>query len=86
VAQAIDPSPEWQQYAVAAAQIVGADYAGVDLLVSRAGEVFLLEVNGIPGWKGLQNATGVDVAGAIVQQVERRVADRRPTARESVLA
>jgi hypothetical protein len=31
-------------------------------------------VNGIPGWKGLQQATGVDVAGAIVQHVEARIA------------
>ena len=41
---------------------VGADYAGVDLLPADDGGVFVLEVNGIPGWQGLQQATGVDVA------------------------
>jgi glutathione synthase/RimK-type ligase-like ATP-grasp enzyme len=29
----------------------------------------VLEVNGIPGWEGLQKATGIDVAGAIVDQL-----------------
>ena len=86
IARPIDPSPEWREYAVAATQIVGADYAGVDLLVSRTGDVFLLEVNGIPGWKGLQSATGIDVAGAVVQQLEGRIVERRQIAGESVHA
>jgi RimK family alpha-L-glutamate ligase len=67
----------WAQLAVRAAAAVGADYAGVDLLPSRDGEVFVLEVNGIPGWEGLQRATGIDVAGAIVAQVEERLRARR---------
>ena len=74
IARAIEPSSEWKDYALAATRAVGADYAGVDLLESRAGEVFVLEVNGIPGWKGLQSATGVDVAASIVELVEERVA------------
>ena len=53
-----------------AARAVGADYAGVDLLPSRDGSVYVLEVNGIPGWQGLQRATGVDVAAAIVGRLE----------------
>ena len=60
----------WEQLAVRAASVVGADYAGVDLLPSRDGSVFVLEVNGIPGWQGLQQATGIDVAAAIVEQLE----------------
>jgi RimK family alpha-L-glutamate ligase len=52
--------------AVRAAAAVGADYAGVDLLAGRDGAVYVLEVNGIPGWKGLQEATGLDVAGRLV--------------------
>jgi RimK family alpha-L-glutamate ligase len=44
---------------------VGADYAGVDLLGDR-----VLEVNGIPGWHGLERATGVDVAAALVAHLE----------------
>jgi RimK family alpha-L-glutamate ligase len=61
--------PAWADYAVRAAQAVGAEYAGVDLLPSATGEIFVLEVNGIPGWEGLQSATGLDVAGAIVDHL-----------------
>ena len=55
------------------AEAVGGDYAGVDLLPSSDGSVFILEVNAIPGWQGLQRATGLDVAGAIVAHLERKV-------------
>ena len=84
IARPIDPSSQWQECAIAASQAVGADYAGVDLLVSRTGDVYVLEVNGIPGWKGLQGATGLDVAAAIVEQVETRVAASREPMAESV--
>jgi RimK family alpha-L-glutamate ligase len=73
-ARAIEVPAEWNDYAVIAAAAIGADYAGVDLIASRSGSPFVLEVNGIPGWKGLQQATGIDVAGAIVQHVEARMA------------
>jgi RimK family alpha-L-glutamate ligase len=65
--------PEWEELARSAAAAVGADYAGVDLLPSRDGAVFVLEVNGVPGWQGLQQATGLDVAAAIVTHLEHRV-------------
>jgi RimK family alpha-L-glutamate ligase len=65
--------PAWEELALRAAAAIGADYAGVDLLPSRDGEVFVLEVNGIPGWQGLQQATGIDVAGTIVGHLEERV-------------
>jgi RimK family alpha-L-glutamate ligase len=70
----------WAQLAVRASAAVGADYSGVDLLPSRDGRIFVLEVNGIPGWKGLQQATGVDVAGAVVEHVIDRVRRHRSTA------
>lgn len=63
--------PAWADYAVRAAQAVGAEYAGVDLLPTVNGEIFVLEVNGIPGWEGLQSATGLDVAGAIIDHLLR---------------
>lgn len=58
-----------EELALRAAQAVEAEYAGVDLLPSEGGTTYVLEVNGIPGWEGLQKATGIDVAGAIVRQL-----------------
>jgi glutathione synthase/RimK-type ligase-like ATP-grasp enzyme len=55
-----------------AAEVVGAEYAGVDLLPGADGKDYLLEVNGIPGWQGLQTTTDVDIAGEIVAYLERR--------------
>ncbi len=52
--------------ALAAAKAVGADVAGVDLLVAESGETFITEVNGCPGWQGLATVTSVDIAGEIV--------------------
>ena len=75
-AKPFDLPDDWAQLAVRAAAVVGADYAGVDLLPSRDGRVYVLEVNGIPGWEGLQAATGIDVAGAIVDRLVARVRAR----------
>ena len=59
-------SEESSALAVRAASAVGAEYAGVDLLADGDGVISVLEVNGIPGWRGLQEATGLDVAGRLI--------------------
>ena len=68
-AQAVQLSESLSSLAVRAATAVGAAYAGVDLLQGRDGTTYVLEVNGIPGWQGLQEATGLDVAGALVERL-----------------
>jgi RimK family alpha-L-glutamate ligase len=75
-AQAVTLSRERVDLALAAARAVGADYAGVDLLPARDGTVYVVEVNGIPGWRGLQDATSIDVARAIVEHLGDRLASR----------
>jgi RimK family alpha-L-glutamate ligase len=65
----LELSRAWTDMAVRAARAVGADYAGVDLLPADDGTVYTLEVNGIPGWRGLHEATGIDIAAAIVELV-----------------
>jgi len=77
-ARPFELSAAWGDLAVRAAAAVGADYAGVDLLPDGDGGVFVLEVNGIPGWQGLQVATGLDVAGAIVACLEVRLRTDKP--------
>jgi RimK family alpha-L-glutamate ligase len=68
-ATAVTLSPPHVDIALRCARAIGADYAGVDLLPATDGTVYALEVNGIPGWQGVQKATGVDVAGAIVDHL-----------------
>ena len=69
---AVTLPPAWADLALRAARAVGAEYAGVDLLPAKDGTVYVLEVNGIPGWEGLQKVTDVDVAGAVVDQLLTR--------------
>jgi RimK family alpha-L-glutamate ligase len=75
-ARAVTLEPQQTELALAAARAVGADYAGVDLLPARDGTVYVVEVNGIPGWRGLQEATSLDVAAAIVELLVGRLARR----------
>ncbi|MGI6598051.1 MAG: RimK family alpha-L-glutamate ligase [bacterium] len=65
-------SSEEKELALKAAGCLGADYAGVDLLWSQKGQLFVLEVNGIPGWQGLQSVCSVDIAGALADYVVER--------------
>ena len=55
--------------AIKAAAAVGLNVCGVDLLRSNAGPV-VMEVNSSPGLEGLENATGIDVAGKIIEFIE----------------
>jgi RimK family alpha-L-glutamate ligase len=70
-ARTVIVTEQMRALAVRAAAAVGADYAGVDLLTSRDGTTYVLEVNGIPGWRGLQEATGLDVAGQLIDYLDR---------------
>ena len=76
-AEAAELPAAWATMSLAAARAVGAEHAGVDLLPTANGDVFVLEVNGIPGWRGLQGTTPLDIADAIVLHVEALVAGRR---------
>ena len=70
-AEAIRLTPAERSMAVRAAKILDLDVAGVDLLRSNHGPV-VLEVNASPGLEGIETATGVDVADAIVRRLETR--------------
>mgnify|MGYP006188398927 CR=1 FL=1 len=64
--------PEERKLAVRAAQVMGLDLAGVDLIRSSHGPL-VLEVNSSPGLEGIEGATGKDIAGAIIEYVEKDV-------------
>ncbi len=64
-------TPEERSTAVRAAKIMGLNVAGVDLLRSNHGPV-VMEVNSSPGLEGIEKATGKDVAGLIVQFIEKQ--------------
>jgi ribosomal protein S6--L-glutamate ligase len=66
-------TPEERSTAVRAAQIMGLEVCGVDLLRSNHGPV-VMEVNSSPGLEGIENASNKDVAGTIIQHMEKRVA------------
>ena len=59
--------------ALAAAAALGADVAGVDLLVCPDGSVVVLEVNGIPGWQALQSVCERDLTELVVSACESLV-------------
>ena len=56
---------DYAEAAVRAAQVIGLDVAGVDLLESNDGPK-VVELNSSPGFEGLERATGLDIAGEIV--------------------
>jgi ribosomal protein S6--L-glutamate ligase len=66
-------TPEERSTAVRAAKAMGLNVAGVDVLRSNHGPV-VMEVNSSPGLEGIERATGVDVAGRIVDFLEKRAA------------
>ena len=61
-AERLRPDKKLGDMSVRAAKALGAEYAGVDILPIEGGGYFLIEVNTIPGWKGLKKATGFDAA------------------------
>ncbi|MCB0352604.1 MAG: RimK family alpha-L-glutamate ligase [Bdellovibrionales bacterium] len=63
--EAVELSDAYKRAALSAAHIIGLRIAGVDLLETKEGPK-VLEVNSSPGLEGIEGATGVDVAGAII--------------------
>ena len=68
----IELSDEEKDTAIRAAKAVGLGIAGVDLLQSERGPL-VLEVNSSPGLQGIEITTKTDIAGKIIQYVERNV-------------
>lgn len=72
--------PALTQTAILAADALGLDYAGVDLIPNPddANRPLVLEVNGVAAWRGLQSVTTVDLAAALVDDLlDRKLAATR---------
>ncbi len=82
-AWAVEISEDEREVAIRAAATLGLGVAGVDMLRSNRGPL-VLEVNASPGLEGIEGATGLNVAGAMIEYVERRVKRRRADRRNQV--
>ena len=71
--EAVRLEPLYEQAAVRSAQIMGLRVAGVDMLEGEEGPL-VMEVNSSPGLQGIEQATDLDVAGAIVDYIAAQVA------------
>ena len=71
-------TPEERSTAVRAARIMGLNVAGVDLLRSNHGPV-VMEVNSSPGLEGIEGATGKNIAGMIIANLEKLTPGRTRT-------
>ncbi|MDD2871514.1 MAG: RimK family alpha-L-glutamate ligase [Candidatus Gracilibacteria bacterium] len=58
--------------AIESAKSIGLDIAGVDLLFDKDSGYKICEVNASPGWKGLEQATGINIAGEIISYIIKR--------------
>ncbi len=70
-AERVTLSDSEMSLALRAADAVGCPVAGVDLLPGPGGELFVIEVNAVPGWKALAPTCGVDVAKEVVRFLTR---------------
>ena len=75
-AQAIKLTRQERSTAVKAAKLLGLNVAGVDMLQSSTGPK-IMEVNSSPGLEGIENATGIDIAGKITEFIEENAHKRK---------
>ena len=69
-AKSVRITPQERATAIGAAKAMGLNVCGVDMLRSNHGPV-VMEVNSSPGLEGVETATGVDVAGKIIEFIEK---------------
>ncbi len=68
-AEPINLKPKEKILAIKAAKAMGLELAGVDMLISKRGPL-IIEVNSSPGLEGIENSTGIDVAGKIIEYLQ----------------
>lgn len=76
--ETLDLDDDMAQLAIAAAQTLKMDYAGIDIIASRDGGYTIIEVNSIPAWKGLQSVCSIDVAECLAADLTVRYLHHSP--------
>jgi len=66
VTEPLTLSAEMENLALKAARLIHLDYAGVDLMIAEDGKTYVVEINSIPGWRGLQKITSLKIAESII--------------------
>jgi len=72
IAEAVELDEQYRETAVRAAQILGLQVAGVDMLEGKDGPQ-IMEVNSSPGIEGIETCTGLDIAGAVIDYIAAQV-------------
>lgn len=72
IAELVELDEEYRETAVRAAQILGLQVAGVDMLEGKNGPQ-IMEVNSSPGLEGIETATGLDIAGSVIDYISAQV-------------
>jgi ribosomal protein S6--L-glutamate ligase len=75
-AKSVKLTPEERSTAIRSAKAMGLRVAGVDILRANHGPV-VMEVNSSPGIEGIEKATEVDVAGKIIELIEKSASPGR---------
>jgi RimK family alpha-L-glutamate ligase len=75
----VETGPEMAGLALEAARVIGADYAGVDLIRDETGRLLVLEINSNPAWKGLQSVTDVNIARTLAEDFLAALSERLTT-------
>ena len=79
-AQKVKITPAERSTAISAAKAMGLNVCGVDMLRANHGPV-VMEVNSSPGLEGVETATGIDVAGQIIEFIEKNAKPHRTKTR-----
>jgi len=73
--EAIKMDTEIATLAESACKVLDIDYAGVDLMQDKKGQFYIIEVNSIPAWYGLQNVVNYNIASCLIDSFVKHIAD-----------
>ena len=73
--EALKVDKEIANLAESACKVLDIDYAGVDLMQDKQGQFYIIEVNSIPAWYGLQNVVDFNIASCLIDSFVKHIAE-----------